>query len=164
MSESPLKLRLTAAMKDAMRAKDKDRLGTIRLALAEIKKIEVDERIDPDDARIIAVLDKMVKQRRDSISQFQQGGRDELAQKEQQEIDVLQEFLPETMSEEELDEIIKMAIAETQATSIADMGKVMAEIKPRVVGRVDMGEVSKKVKEALGEPVTGDAVRDIKLP
>lgn len=164
MSESPLKLRLTAAMKDAMRAKDKDRLGTIRLALAEIKKIEVDERIDPDDARITAVLDKMVKQRRDSISQFQQGGRDELAQKEQEEIEVLQEFLPETLSEQELDELIKMAIAEIQATSIADMGKVMAEIKPKLVGRVDMAEASKKVKDALGEPVTGNAVRDIKLP
>lgn len=149
MADSPLKQQLTDAMKDAMRARDKQRLGTIRMALSEVKKVEVDERIDPDDARITGILDKMVKQRRDSIEQYKAGGRDELAQKEQEEIEVLQEFLPKALSEAELDDIVKMAVAETSASGMQDMGKVMAEIKPKVVGRVDMGLVSQKVKAAL---------------
>jgi len=149
MSETNLKNKLTAAMKDAMRARDKQRLGAIRLALAEVKSVEVDERIDPDDARVTALLDKMVKQRRDSIAQYEAAGRDELAAKEQAEIDVLQEFLPKQLSEEELDESIKMAIAESGALGMQDMGKAMAVLKPKLVGRADMGEVSRKVKDAL---------------
>jgi len=149
MTASPLKNKLTQAMKDAMRAKDKERLGTIRLALAEVKKVEVDERIDPDDERITSILDKMVKQRRDSIEQYEAGGRKELADKEQAEIEVLQEFLPEALSEEKLDELIKMAVAETGASGMQDMGKVMGVLKPKVVGRADMGLVSQKVKAAL---------------
>lgn len=149
MSESPLKIKLTEAMKDAMRAKDKERLGTIRLMLAEVKRIEVDERIDPDDARITSILDKMVKQRRDSIKQYVDGGRQELADKEQSEIDVIQEFLPQPLSDEEVDAIIQQAVTDTGATSMADMGKVMGLVKPQVVGKADMGAVSQKVKAAL---------------
>ena len=149
MSESPLKQQIVAAMKDAMRAKDKARLGTIRLALADIKRVEVDERIDPDDTRITSILDKMVKQRRDSIQQFEAGGRPELVAQEQQEIAVIQEFLPQALSEEELQAIIESALAESGATSMQDMGKVMGLIKPKVVGRADMGLVSQKIKAAL---------------
>lgn len=149
MSESPLKLKLTEAMKDAMRAKDKERLGTIRLMLAEVKRVEVDERIDPDDARITSILDKMVKQRRDSITQYVDGGRQELADKEQSEIEVIQEFLPQPLSDEEVDAIIQQAVADTGATSMADMGKVMGLVKGQVVGKADMGAVSQKVKAAL---------------
>ncbi len=149
MSESPLKITLTEAMKDAMRAKQKERLGTIRLMLAEIKKIEVDERIDPDDARITSILDKMVKQRRESIKQYVDGGRQELADKEQAEIDVIQEFLPQPLSEEEVDAIIQQAVTDTGASSMADMGKVMGLVKAQLVGKADMGSVSQKVKAAL---------------
>lgn len=149
MSESPLKLKLTEAMKDAMRAKDKERLGTIRLMLSEVKRVEVDERIDPDDTRITSILDKMVKQRRDSITQYVDGGRQELADKEQAEIEVIQEFLPQPLTDEEVDALIQQAIADTSATSMADMGKVMGLVKPQVVGKADMGAVSQKVKAAL---------------
>lgn len=136
-------------MKDAMRAKDKARLGAIRLALAEIKKVEVDERIDPDDARITSILDKMVKQRRESIKQFETAGRDELVAQEQNEIDVLQEFLPQALSEEELNAIISSALEATGAQSMQDMGKVMGMVKPAVVGRADMAVVSQRIKSAL---------------
>lgn len=149
MSESPLKTTISDAMKDAMRAKDKERLGTIRLMLSEIKKVEVDERIDPDDARITSILDKMVKQRRDSIKQFTEGGREELAAKEQAEIDVIQDFLPQQLTEEEIDSIISEAITSTGAASMQDMGKVMGIVKGQVVGKADMGQVSQKVKSAL---------------
>ena len=149
MPESPLKARITDAMKEAMRAKDKERLGTIRLALSEIKKVEVDERIDPDDARIISILDKMVKQRRESIKQFTEGGREELAAKEQAEIDVLQEFMPSQLTEAELQSIIDDAIAGTNAESMKDMGKVMGILKPQVTGRADMGQVSAHIKAKL---------------
>tara|TARA_B100000959_G_scaffold168740_1_gene176718 strand:- start:5088 stop:5543 length:456 start_codon:yes stop_codon:yes gene_type:complete len=149
MSESPLKQQIVAAMKDAMRAKDKPRLGTIRLTLADIKRIEVDERIDPDDTRITSILDKMVKQRRDSIQQFEAGGRSDLVAQEQLEIAVIQEFLPQALSEEELQAIIESALAESGATSMQDMGKVMGLLKPKVVGRADMGQVSQKIKAAL---------------
>ncbi|MEQ8315342.1 MAG: GatB/YqeY domain-containing protein [Gammaproteobacteria bacterium] len=149
MSESTLKTQITESMKDAMRAKDKERLGTVRLMLSEIKRIEVDERIDPDDARIISILDKMVKQRRDSINQYVDGGRQELADKEQAEINVIQEFLPQPLSDEEVDAIVQHAISDTSATSMADMGKVMGLVKPQVVGKADMGTVSQKVKAAL---------------
>lgn len=149
MPDSPLKQKLTEAMKDAMRAKDKERLGAVRLILTEVKKVEVDERIDPDDARIVSLMDKMVKQRRDSIKQYQDAGRDELAAKEQAEIDVIQEFLPSQLSEAEIEAIVQEAIAETGAASMQDMGKVMGLVKPKVVGRADMGVVSQKVKAAF---------------
>lgn len=150
MSESPLKITITDAMKDAMRAKDKERLGTVRLILSEIKKVEVDERIDPDDSRIISIMDKMVKQRRESIKQYTDGGRPELADKEQAEIEVIQEFLPQPLTDAEIDAIIADAIASTGATSMQDMGKVMGAIKGQLTGRADMGAVSQKIKAALG--------------
>jgi uncharacterized protein YqeY len=149
MSQSPLKLRITEAMKDAMRARDKARLGTIRLALADIKQVEVDERIDPDDTRITSILDKMVKQRRESIKQFEIAERAELVAQEQMEIQVIQEFLPQALSADELESIIKTALDESGAQSMKDMGKVMGLIKPQVVGRADMGAVSQKIKAAL---------------
>ena len=136
-------------MKDAMRARDKARLGTIRLALAEIKRVEVDERIDPDNARVTSILDKMVKQRRESIKLFESAGRDELVAQEQSEIYVLQEFLPQALNEEELDAIISAALSNTGAQGMQDMGKVMGIIKPKVVGRADMSMVSDKIKAAL---------------
>ena len=132
-----------------MRARDKARLGTIRLALAEIKRVEVDERIDPDNARVTSILDKMVKQRRESIKQFESAGRDELVAQEKSEIDVLQEFLPQALNEEELDAIISAALSDTGAQGMQDMGKVMGIIKPKVVGRADMSMVSDKIKAAL---------------
>jgi len=150
MSESPLKIAITEAMKNAMRAKDKERLGTVRLILAEIKKVEVDERIDPDDSRIISIMDKMVKQRRESIKQYVDGGRQELADKEQAEIDIIQEFLPQPLTDEEIDTIIAEAITSTGASSMQDMGKVMGSIKGHLTGRADMGAVSQKIKAALG--------------
>jgi uncharacterized protein len=149
MSES-LKKQITSAMKDAMRAKAKERLGAIRLMLAEVKRIEVDERIDVDDARLLAVLDKMVKQRRDSIQQFEAAERQELADKEQAEIDVIQEFLPEALTDEELAAMIDAAIASTGAESMRDMGKVMGILKPKIQGRADVGAVSGMVKGKLG--------------
>jgi uncharacterized protein YqeY len=149
MSESPLKQEITAAMKDAMRAKDKVRLGTIRLALSEIKRVEVDERIDPDDTRIIVILDKMVKQRRESIRQFEAGSRQELADIEQAEIEVLQVFMPQALTDEEIETILSAAITDSGAKTMQDMGKVMALIKPQVIGKADMGAVSQKIKAAL---------------
>lgn len=149
MADSPLKQQLTEAMKDAMRAKDKFRLGAVRLALAEIKRIEVDERIELDDERVTAILDKMVKQRRESIKQFEAADRQELAAVEKDEIAVLQDFLPKPLSEEESEAIIKAAIAESGAASMQDMGKVMGLVRPQVVGRVDMGAVSAKIKALL---------------
>ena len=132
-----------------MRARDKPRLESIRLALAEIRKVEVDERIECDDTRITGILDRMVKQRRDSISQFEAGGREDLVAKEQGQIEVLQEFLPQALSGEELSAIVNNAIEQAGAQSMRDMGKVMGLIKPRVTGRADMGEVSKQVRELL---------------
>ncbi len=149
MAESLLKTKITEAMKDAMRARDKVRLGTIRLALNEIKNVEVNERIEPDDTRVIAILDKMLKQRRDSISQFTTGGRQDLADIEQREIAVLQEFLPQALHEAELTAILKAAIAESAAASIKDMGKVMALVRPQVIGRADMAVVSNQIKALL---------------
>ena len=149
MADSALKQQLTEAMKEAMRARDKARLGTLRLALSEIKRVEVDERIDPDDARVTAVLDKMVKQRRESVRQYELGGRQDLVDQENQEIDVLQEFLPAALTVEELADIIKTAITATGAESILDMGKVMGAVKPQVLGRADMGVVSQQIKALL---------------
>lgn len=136
-------------MKDAMRAKDKVRLSAIRLIQAEFKRIEVDERIEIDDARALAVLDKMVKQRRDSISQYEAAGRQELADVEIAEIAVIQDFLPAALSDEEISAMIQAAIEQTGATSMADMGKVMGIIKPQIQGRADAGAVSGLVKASL---------------
>jgi uncharacterized protein YqeY len=151
MSEASegLRQRIEADMKAAMRAKDKDRLGTIRLILAAIKQREVDERITLSDADILAVLDKMVKQRRDSINQFQQAGRQELADKEAAEVAVIQEYLPAALSETEVDTLIAEAMAASGASSPQDIGKIMGLLKPRLQGRADMSLVSRKVKEKL---------------
>ena len=149
MSDSPLKQALTEAMKDAMRTKDKPRLGTIRLALSEINRVEVDERIDPDDARIIGILDKMIKQRRESIRQYEPANRPELVAQERFEIEVIQEFLPQALDADELAQIIKSAVSESDAGSMKDMGKVMNLVRPQVVGRADMAEVSKQIKALL---------------
>lgn len=132
-----------------MRARNKPRLEAIRLALAEIRKVEVDERIECDDTRIVGILDRMVKQRRDSITQFEAGGRADLVAKERGQIEVLTEFLPQALGEEELSSIVKAAVSEAGAQSMRDMGKVMALLKPQVTGRADMGEVSRQVRELL---------------
>ena len=150
MPDSPLKAQINEAMKAAMRAREKERLGTIRLVLAEIKKVEVDERIDPDDARVTSILDKMVKQRRDSAKQFTEAGRNELAAKEQSEIEVIQEFLPQPLSQEEIASLIDEAIAITGAASMQDMGKVMGLLKPQMTGRADMGKIGGLIKQRLG--------------
>ena len=144
-----IKQDIHSAMKDAMRAKDKARLGAIRLMQAEFKRIEVDERIEIDDARVLAVLDKMVKQRRDSISQYETAGRPELAEIEIAEIAVIQDFLPAALSDEEITAMVEAAIAQTGASSMADMGKVMGIIKPQIQGRANAGAVSGLVKAAL---------------
>jgi uncharacterized protein YqeY len=146
---SDLKATITEQMKDAMRAKDKVRLGTIRLILAELKRIEVDERIELDDARVLTVLDKMVKQRRDSITQYEAAERPELADKEQQELEVIKTFLPQPLSDAEITQVIDDAIAESGASTMQDMGKVMAIVKPQVQGRADMGKISGLVKQKL---------------
>ena len=144
-----LRDRITEEMKAAMKAGDKERLGTIRLALAAIKQREVDERITLDDAQVLAVLDKMIKQRREAIAQFQTGGRADLVAKETAEIGVLQGYLPAQMSEAEIDELIAQSIAATGAASVKDMGKVMALVKPKAQGRADLGAVSARIKQKL---------------
>lgn len=149
MSEPSLKTRISDAMKDAMRAKDKARLSAIRLILAELKKVEVDERIELEDDRIFGILDKMLKQRRDSIKQYEAGNRQDLADVEQAEINVIQEFLPAALTEEEVSSIIEQAISETAASSMKDMGAVMNIVRPKVMGRADMGQVSGLVKSKL---------------
>jgi uncharacterized protein YqeY len=149
MSEETLAQTIRAAMKVAMKAKEKDRLSTIRLILAEFKRIEVDERIEVDDQRALAVLDKMVKQRRDSAQQYSDAGRQELADKENGEIDVIQEFLPAQLSEVELNAMIDAAIAASDATGMAAMGAVMGQLKPQIQGRADVGAVSLLVKQRL---------------
>ena len=136
-------------MKAAMKARDKQRLGTIRLIQAEFKRIEVDERIEVDDARALAVLDKMVKQRRDSAQQFTDAGRTELADVENAEIAVLQEFLPAQLTEDEIIAMIDEAIAASGGTGMQAMGPVMGQLKPKLAGRADMGKVSGLVKSRL---------------
>lgn len=136
-------------MKEAMKAREKERLATIRLIQAEFKRVEVDERIEIDDARALAIMDKMVKQRRDSISQFESAGRDELAAIERAEINVIQEFLPQQLSEDEILGIIDDALSGIDATGMAAMGPLMGVIKPKLQGRADMGAVSKLVKAKL---------------
>ncbi len=149
MATNTLKPRITDAMKKAMKARDKPRLGTIRLMLADLKRVEVDERIELDDSRVIAILDKMLKQRRDSIQQFEAANRNELADIEKQEVIVIQEFLPAALSEDELNQLIDDAITTTEASSMKDMGKVMGILKPQLQGRADMGQVSKTLKARL---------------
>lgn len=149
MPDSDLKIRINDDMKTAMRAKDKERLGVIRLILAAIKQQEVDTRTSLDDTAVLAVLDKMLKQRRDSISQFQNAGRDDLAQKEQFEVEVVQQYMPTALSDAELEQLIKDAIAASGAESMKDMGKIMNELRPKVQGRADMAQVSQKVKALL---------------
>jgi uncharacterized protein YqeY len=145
-----LKAQITDDMKSAMKAGEKDRLRVVRLILAAIKQVEVDQRIAMDDAAVLTVLDKMVKQRRDSVEQFRAGNRNDLADIELAEIAILETYLPEQLSDNELDELIATALAATGASSIRDMGKVMAEIKTRAAGRADMGAVGAKVKARLG--------------
>ena len=146
---SDLKKQIQDAAVSAMKSGEKERLKIIRLMTSSMKQIEVDERIELDDARVIAILDKMVKQRRESISQFKTAGRDDLVNQENLEIDIIQEFLPQALSEEEVDAIVNQAIEQTAASSIKDMGKVMGLVKPQIIGRADMGEVSGRIKSML---------------
>ena len=145
-----LKERITEDMKAAMRASDKESLSTIRMAQAAIKQREIDERISLDDAQTIAVIEKMIKQRRESILQFEKGNREDLAAIERREIDLLQAYLPEQLSEAELDRIIQDALASSGASSMKDMGKVMGIVKAKAAGRTDMGVASARIKRALG--------------
>ena len=144
-----LKSRLQADMKASMKSGDKARLGVIRLMLAAIKQVEVDERIELDDARIVAVLDKMTKQRRESISQFGQAGRDDLIAVEQAELEIIGEYLPEALSAEEIEALVSATIESTGAATIKDMGKVMGLLKPQLQGRADMAQVSQLIKSRL---------------
>ncbi|RDH90633.1 MAG: glutamyl-tRNA amidotransferase [endosymbiont of Seepiophila jonesi] len=143
-----LKQRILDDVKTAMKAKDKPQLGTLRLITAAIKQREVDERIELDDTQVLTILDKMIKQRRDSISQFEQAGR-ELAEQEQREIEVIQDYLPEGLSDAEIATMIDDAISATGASAMQDMGKVMGQLKPKMQGRADMGKVSGLVKQKL---------------
>ncbi|UCC13593.1 MAG: GatB/YqeY domain-containing protein [Gammaproteobacteria bacterium] len=146
----PLKARLTEDMKQAMRAGDKPRLAVIRMGLAAIKQREVDERIELDDAQILSIIEKMIKQRRESASQFRAGNREDLAEREDSEIIVLQSYLPEPLSEAAIETLIEDALQTTGATSMRDMGKVMAEVRAAAQGRVDMAVISARVKSRLG--------------
>ena len=145
-----LKDRITEDMKTAMRAADKERLGTVRLLLAAIKQREVDERITLDDGQVVAVIEKMIKQRREAIGQFESGGRSDLVAKETAEIGVLQGYLPAQLTAAEVDALITEAIAATGAASVKDMGKVMGFVKPKAQGRTDMGALSARIKQKLG--------------
>jgi uncharacterized protein YqeY len=147
---SDLKKHISDTLKTAMRAKEKQRVTVIRTILSECKKIEVDERIELDDARVLAVLDKMNKQRKDSNQQFLDGDREDLAKIEQEEMLIISEFLPTPLTDDEVGEIVKAAIAETGASSMQQMGAVMAIVKPQVQGRADMAQISKQVKAQLG--------------
>ena len=145
-----LKARITEDMKSAMRAGEKDRLSCIRMLQAGIKQREVDERIELDDAQVLAVIDKMIKQRRESVAQFQAGNRADLVAKETAEIDLLSGYLPAQLGDTELAALVKDAIAASGAASMKDMGKVMGILKPKVQGRADMGALSARIKAALG--------------
>lgn len=145
-----LKDQVTSDMKEAMKAGAKERLAVIRLILAAVKQKEVDERITLDDAQLLAVLEKMLKQRRESVTQFLQGNRKDLADKEEAEIKVIQAYMPAQLSDAELDKLVAEAVAESGAASIKDMGKVMGILKPKVAGKADMSAVSAKIKAKLG--------------
>ena len=144
-----LKTRIKDDMKSAMKAKQKGRLNVIRMILAAIKQIEVDERIELDDARIIVVLDKMLKQRRESIKQFNEAGRTDLTEIEEAEVLVIQEYLPQALTEDEIQGIVEKAVADSGAESIKDMGKVMGIVRPQMLGRADMSVVSAVIKSRL---------------
>jgi len=144
-----LKDDIMAEMKAAMKAKQQDRLTTIRMLQAAIQRKEVDERIQLDDAQVTGVIEKLIKQSRDALSQYQQAGRQELADKEQADIDIWQAFLPEQLSEAEIDQLVAEAISATGASTMKDMGKVMGMLKPKLAGRADMGQVSAKIKAGL---------------
>jgi len=146
---SPLKSRISDDMKSAMKAGEKERLGTIRLILSAIKQQEVDSRKDLDDSDILAILDKMSKQRRESIDQFEKAGRDDLAGKEKAELEILQTYLPSQLGDEEIKTLINEAIEATGAEAMKDMGKVMGILKPKMQGRADMAAVSAQVKSRL---------------
>lgn len=151
MSDNPsLVLQVKAAMKTAMKAREKQTLNTIRLIQAEFKRIEVDERIEIDDARALTIMDKMVKQRRDSASQFRDADRPELAEQEDAEIAIIQTFLPAQLSSEDIDALIDEALGSIEAEGMAAMGPLMGKLKPQLQGRADMGEVSQRVKAKLG--------------
>ncbi|HEY1772871.1 MAG TPA: GatB/YqeY domain-containing protein [Gammaproteobacteria bacterium] len=145
-----LKDKITQDMKDSMKSGDKDRLGVIRLILSALKQKEVDERIVLDDAQILAIMDKMLKQRRESVAQFTQGNRKDLADKEEAEIKIIQAYMPAQLSEAELDKMVADAVAESGAASVKDMGKVMGLLKAKVAGKADMSAVSAKIKSKLG--------------
>jgi hypothetical protein len=145
-----LKDRIQQDVKDAMRARDKQRLATIRLISAAIKQREVDERIELNDEQVLLVLDKMCKQRRESISQFEKAGRDDLIAQEASELDTIQSYLPEPLGDNEIAALIDAAMADTGASSLKDMGKVMGQLKPKLQGRADMGKVSAMIKSRLG--------------
>ena len=145
-----LKERITQEMKDAMRSGEKERLGYIRMLQAAIKQREVDERITLDDTQVLSVIEKMIKQRKEAIAQFEAGGRADLAAKEKTEIELLQAYMPEQLSSAEVEALVATAIAETAASTIKDMGKVMALVKTRAAGRADMAAVSAIIKAKLG--------------
>lgn len=145
-----LKTRITDDVKTAMREKDKARLATLRLITAAIKQKEVDERTELNDEQVVAILEKMLKQRKDSIEQFEKAGRNELADQEKSEIEIIQVYMPEQLSDDEIESLIKEAIASTGAESMKDMGKVMGQLKPKLAGKADMGAVSGKIKSLLG--------------
>jgi len=145
-----LKDRINEDMKAAMRAREQERLGALRLLLAAIKQREIDERVTLEDLQLVSVIDKMIKQRKDSISQYEKASRQDLADKEKYEISVLEAYLPQQMSQAEIDAAVAEAIASTGAKGAADMGKVMAVLKPKLAGRADMGKVSGLVKSKLG--------------
>jgi uncharacterized protein YqeY len=145
----PIYQRVTAEVKLAMKARDKPRLGALRLIMADFKRIEVDERIELDDERVLVILDKMTKQRKDSLTQFEDAGREDLANQEALEIAVIAKFLPDQLSDDEVSGLVKAAIAETGAASMQDMGRVMAIVKPQVQGKAGMGAVSGLVKAQL---------------
>ena len=147
---SEIQQRIAAEVKAAMKARDKKRLGALRLVMAEFKNVEVNERIELTDQRVLAVLDKMTKQRKDSFQQFQDAGRTDLSDQEALEISIIAEFLPAQLDEAELKQLVSAAIEEVGATSMQDMGKVMGILKSKVQGRADMGQVSGLVKSALG--------------
>ena len=146
---APVKQRIQDDVKAAMRGQDKERVSTLRMILAAVKQKEVDENIELDDVQTLAILDKMVKQHRDSISQFQQGGRADLVDKETRELSIVQSYLPTPLTDAEINAMLQQALQETGAKSIQDMGKVMAVLKPKVQGRADMSRVSGLVKEKL---------------
>lgn len=149
MTESSLKEQLNTAVKNAMRNRDKTRLVTLRMAQSAVKQIEIDERRELSDEDVLKVLDKMLKQRRDAASQYDEAGREELGDKERAEMVIIEEFMPSALSEDDLDGLIRLTISSTGAQGMQDMGRVMNDLRPQVLGRVDMGHLSKKVRDAL---------------